>query len=86
MPPLLRACLPTAHSTEQTAPAGKMKQLAQIIKAGVGPEAATLSIGGWDTPLWIREEVCQGRQYGSLARFGDLIDALSPISARIWTT
>lgn len=53
----------------------QMKQLAQIIKAGVGLEAATLSIGGWDTHSDQGGGLPGGRQYGSLARFGDLIDA-----------
>ncbi len=53
----------------------QMRQLAQIIKAGVGLEAATVSIGGWDTHSDQGGGAVGGRHYTALQRFGSVINA-----------
>ena len=51
----------------------QLRQVAQLIKAGVGLEAATVDIGGWDTHS--SQGGANGRQASALSRFSQGITA-----------
>jgi uncharacterized protein (DUF1501 family) len=75
---MLKTANPSAHSTEHGAeyPRGRLgdslRQIAQLIKAGLGMEIAFADMGGWDT------HVNQGSDQGQLAlRLTELGQALA---------
>ncbi len=58
------------HSTGQ-----QLRQVAQLIKSGVGLEAATVSIGGWDNHSNQGGGAAGGTQYNAHVRFAESIAA-----------
>jgi len=54
----------------------QLREVAQLIKSGVGLEAATVNVGGWDTHSNQGGGEQDGRQAGSFRNFGDGVAAL----------
>jgi uncharacterized protein (DUF1501 family) len=66
--------VPTAGATYPTTPFGNsMKQIAQLLKANLGVEAAFADIGGWDTHQ--NQGAATGQLAGRLKEFSDTIAA-----------
>ncbi len=72
---------PASGVTYPNAPFGNsLKQIAQLLKANLGVEAAFADIGGWDT------HVNQGAATGQLAIASESSPTPSPPSGRTWAT